>query len=312
MDVANASMYDGGSALAEACNLACTNAKGIKVLIPDTVHPEYRQVLKTYAISGKMEIITVPSNRGVCDLDKMISLIDKDTACVVIQQPNFFGHLEEVEKLADAVHQQKGFLVMAVDPISLAILKPPTDLGADIVVGEGQALGNSLSFGGPYLGFFAASKKFLRKLPGRIVGQTTDTEGRRAFVLTLQAREQHIRREKASSNICSNQALNALAATMYLTLIGSAGLKAIATRCHQLAVYAAQELEKAGLKLKYQQPFFREFAVILDDPAGANDRLLQNGIIGGYELPGAMLLAFTEKRTKAEIDRLVAVLGGRA
>ncbi|MBP8819941.1 MAG: aminomethyl-transferring glycine dehydrogenase subunit GcvPA [Syntrophomonadaceae bacterium] len=311
MDVANASMYDGGSSLAEACNLACNNAKGKKVLLPDTVHPEYRQVLKTYAISGRMEIVTVPSAGGVCDLDKMISLIDKDTACVVIQQPNFFGHLEEVKKLADAVHGQKGFLVMAVDPISLAILKPPAELGADIVVGEGQALGNNLSFGGPYLGFFAASKKFLRKLPGRIVGQTTDTEGRRAFVLTLQAREQHIRREKASSNICSNQALNALAATMYLTLIGSTGLQAIATRSHQLAVYAAQELEKAGLKLKYQQPFFREFAVLLDDPAGANDRLLQNGIIGGYELPDAMLLAFTEKRTRAEIDRLVAVLGGR-
>lgn len=312
MDVANASMYDGGSSLAEACNLACNNAKGKKVLLPDTVHPEYQQVLKTYAISGKMEIVTVPSVAGVCDPDKMISLIDKDTACVVIQQPNFFGHLEEVEKLADAVHQQKGFLVMAVDPISLAILKPPADLGADIVVGEGQALGNSLSFGGPYLGFFAATKKFLRKLPGRIVGQTTDTEGRRAFVLTLQAREQHIRREKASSNICSNQALNALAATMYLTLIGSTGLQAIANRCHQLAVYAAQELEKAGLKLKYKQPFFREFAVLMADPTGANDRLLQNGIIGGYELSDAMLLAFTEKRTKAEIDRLVAVLGGRA
>ncbi len=311
MDVANASMYDGGSALAEACNLACANAKGKKVLLPDTVHPEYQQVLKTYASSGRMEIVIVPSDGGVCNLDQMISLTDKDTACVVIQQPNFFGHLEEVEKLADAVHQYKGFLVMAVDPISLAILKPPADLGADIVVGEGQALGNNLSFGGPYLGFFAANKKFLRKLPGRIVGQTTDTKGRRAFVLTLQAREQHIRREKASSNICSNQALNALAATMYLTLIGSAGLQAIATRCHQLAVYAAHELGKAGLRLKFQQPFFREFAVLMDDPAGANDQLLQNGIIGGYELPDAMLLAFTEKRTKAEIDRLVAVLGGR-
>lgn len=312
MEVANASMYDGGSALAEACVLACANAKGKKVLLPDTVHPEYQQVLKTYAISGRMEIVTVPSIGGVGDLEKMISLIDKDTACVVIQQPNFFGHLEEVEKLADAVHQHKGFLAMVVDPISLAILKPPADLGADIVVGEGQALGNSLSFGGPYLGFFAASKKFLRKLPGRIVGQTTDTEGRRAFVLTLQAREQHIRREKANSNICSNQALNALAATMYLTLIGNTGLQAIATRCHQLAVYAARELEKAGLKLKYQQPFFREFAVLLDDPAMANRRLLEKGIIGGYELPDAMLLAFTEKRTRAEIDRLVAVLGGRA
>lgn len=312
MDVANASMYDGGSALAEACALACANAKGNKVLLPDTIHPEYLQVLKTYAISGRMEIVTVPSKEGVCDQEQMVSLIDKDTACVVIQQPNFFGNLEQVQSLAEAVHQNKGFLVMAVDPISLAILKPPAELGADIVVGEGQALGNSLSFGGPYLGFFAASKKFLRKIPGRIVGQTTDLEGKRAFVLTLQAREQHIRREKASSNICSNEALNALAATIYLTLVGREGLQAIATRSHQLAVYAAQELEKAGLKLKYQQPFFREFAVLLDDPAGANRKLLENGIIGGYELKDAMLLAFTEKRSKAEIDRLVSVLGGKA
>lgn len=312
MDVANASMYDGGSALAEACALACANAKGNKVLLPDTIHPEYLQVLKTYAISGRMEIVTVPSKEGVCDQEQMVSLIDKDTACVVIQQPNFFGNLEQVQSLAEAVHQNKGFLVMAVDPISLAILKPPAELGADIVVGEGQALGNSLSFGGPYLGFFAASKKFLRKIPGRIVGQTTDLEGKRAFVLTLQAREQHIRREKASSNICSNEALNALAATIYLSLVGREGVQAIATRSHQLAVYAAQELEKAGLKLKYQQPFFREFAVLLDDPAGANRKLLENGIIGGYELKDAMLLAFTEKRSKAEIDRLVSVLGGKA
>jgi len=312
MDVANASMYDGGSALAEACALACANAKGKKVLLPDTIHPEYLQVLKTYAISGRMEIVTVASEEGVCGQEQMLALIDKDTAAVVIQQPNFFGNLEQVQNLAEAVHQNKGFLVMAVDPISLAVLKPPAELGADIVVGEGQALGNSLSFGGPYLGFFAASKKFLRKIPGRIVGQTTDLEGKRAFVLTLQAREQHIRREKASSNICSNEALNALAATIYLTLVGRAGLHAIATRCHQLAVYAARELEKAGLKLKYQQPFFREFAVLLDDPAGANRRLLENGIIGGYDLKDAMLLAFTEKRSKAEIDRLVAVLGGKA
>jgi glycine dehydrogenase subunit 1 len=312
MDVANASMYDGGSALAEACALACANAKGKKVLVPDTVHPEYVRVLKTYSINGRMEIVTVPSNGGVCDQEQMLSLIDKDTACVVIQQPNFFGNLEQVETLAEAVHKQKGLLVMAVDPISLAILKTPAECGADIVVGEGQALGNSLSFGGPYLGFFAASKKFLRKIPGRIVGQTTDLDGNRVFVLTLQAREQHIRREKASSNICSNEALNALAATIYLTLVGNSGLRAIATRCHQLAVYAAQELEKAGLKLKYKQPFFREFAVLLDDPAGANRKLLENGIIGGYELEDAMLLAFTEKRNKAEIDRLVSVLGGKA
>jgi len=312
MDVANASMYDGASALAEACSLACANAKGNRIIIPDTIHPEYLRVLETYAISGKMELVIVPNKEGVCNQEQMMASIDKDTAGVVIQQPNFFGNLEQVTPLAEAVHQNKGFLIMAVDPISLALLKPPAELGADIVVGEGQSLGNSLSFGGPYLGFFASSKKFLRKIPGRIVGQTLDSEGKRAFVLTLQAREQHIRREKASSNICSNQALNALAATIYLTLVGSKGLKAIATRCHQLAVYAANELQNVGLKLKYQQPFFREFAVLINDPQAANRKLLENGIIGGYELNDAMLLAFTEKRTKAEIDKLVAVLGGKA
>lgn len=311
MDVSNASMYDGGSALAEACNLAALQTKRRKILVPDTVHPEYIEILRTYAISGVMEIITVPCTEGVYSPDKIIEMIDKETAAVVIQQPNFFGNLEEITLLEEAIHQNKGLLIMAVDPISLAILKSPGELGADIVVGEGQSLGNSLSFGGPYLGFMAATSKFLRKIPGRIVGQTLDSKGQRAFVLTLQAREQHIRREKANSNICSNQALNALAASIYLVSVGSKGLKDIALRCHQLARFAQTELSRQGLELLHNKPYFREFAVKVKNPALMNRKLLENGIIGGYELPDAMMLAFTEKRTRAEIESLALILGGQ-
>ncbi len=312
MDVSNASMYDGGSALAEACNLACTSSKGRrKVIISDTVHPEYLDILKAYSLSGSMEVILVPGQEGAADIDAMIRAVDEQTACAVIQQPNFYGILEDAEALEKAVHEKKGLFIMAVEPISLACLKSPAEWGADIAVGEGQPLGNSLSLGGPYLGLFAARKAFMRKIPGRIVGQSTDLDGKRAYVLTLQAREQHIRREKAGSNICSNQALCALAASMYLTFVGEKGLKDIATRCHQLALYAQQQLEKAGLELKYKEPYFMEFALKVDDPAAANRKLLENGIIGGYELDDALLLAFTEKRTKDEIDRLAAVLGGK-
>ncbi|MDD3890332.1 MAG: aminomethyl-transferring glycine dehydrogenase subunit GcvPA [Syntrophomonadaceae bacterium] len=310
MDVVNASMYDGASALAEAAKLAALSTKREKILVPDTVHPEYLQVLKTYSLSGAMEIVVVPGKNGVADTEAMVAQIDKSVAGVIIQQPNFYGNLEAPEEIVQAVHSNKGLFVMCADPISMAIFKTPAKWGADIVVGEGQPLGNSLNFGGPYLGFFASTSKLLRRIPGRIVGQTADEDGKRAFVLTLQAREQHIRREKALSNICSNQALCALAATIYLTLVGPEGLKEIAVRSHQLAVYAQNQLEKAGFALKYQAPYFREFAIKLDDPAGANKRLLENGIIGGYELEDGMLLAFTEKRTKEEIDKLVAVLGG--
>lgn len=312
MEVSNASMYDGGSALAEACNLACTSGKGRKkVVISDTVHPEYLDILKAYSLSGRMEVVLIPGKDGAADIDAMIEAIDAQTACAVIQQPNFYGILEEAEALEKAVHENKGMFIMAVEPISLALLKSPAQWGADIAVGEGQPLGNSLSLGGPYLGFFAARKDLMRKMPGRIVGQTKDLDGKRAYVLTLQAREQHIRREKAGSNICSNEALCALAASMYLTFVGEKGLKDIATRCHQLALYARQQLEQAGMELKFNKPFFMEFAVKVSDPTAANHKLLENGIIGGYQLDGALLLAFTEKRTKEDIDRLVAVLGGK-
>jgi glycine dehydrogenase subunit 1 len=309
MEVSNASMYDAGTALAEACLLACEASKRKQVLLPDTVHPEYLKIVNTYIISGKMESHVVEGLNGAADVDRLLTLINKDTAAVVIQTPNFFGNLEDIERIEQAIHQQKGLLIMVVDPVSLGVLKSPGEYGADIVVGEGQSLGNGLNFGGPYLGFMASSKKYMRKLPGRIVGQTLDLNGRRAFVLTLQAREQHIRREQASSNICSNQALNALAASIYLSMVGPRGLKAIAVRSHQLAVYARDAFKKIGLQLKYDRPFFKEFALRVKDPAGVNRMLLENGIIGGYPLEDALLLAFTEKRSKIDIDRLVALIG---
>ncbi|HZJ85252.1 MAG TPA: aminomethyl-transferring glycine dehydrogenase subunit GcvPA [Syntrophomonadaceae bacterium] len=310
MDVANASLYDGGSALAEAGILAASHTKRKKILVPDNIHPEYIRVLQTYAMSGVMEIVSIPNQEGVIDGDKLKQLLAADVAAVVIQQPNFWGILENISELELLIHENKSLLIMVVDPISLGILEAPGNFNADIVVGDGQALGNSLSFGGPYLGFFATSQKLLRKVPGRIVGQAQDQEGRRAFVLTLQAREQHIRREKASSNICSNQALNALAATMYLTLVGPRGLKEIALRSHQLAVYTQKELAKRGFALKYDQAFFKEFVIEIDEPARINQILLENGIIGGYELEKGLMLALTEKRTKEEIDKLVGVIGG--
>ncbi|MEA1962098.1 MAG: aminomethyl-transferring glycine dehydrogenase subunit GcvPA [Bacillota bacterium] len=310
MDVSNASVYDGGSAVAEACALACEVTKRSRVIVSGTVHPEFREVINTYALSGRMEVVLAEEEDGITRVDHLLQLIDKQTAAVVIQQPNFYGNLEDLGEIEQAIHQHKGLLIMAVDPISLAILKSPAEWGADIAVGEGQALGNPLSFGGPYLGFMAVSKKYMRKIPGRIVGQSVDSDGKRAFVLTLQAREQHIRREKASSNICSNQALNALAASMYLTFVGPNGLKEIAVRSHQLAFYARGQMKQKGLNLKWDRPFFREFVLSCENPAEMNQRLLQNGIIGGYELPDGLLLAFTEKRTRNEIDKLVAVLGG--
>lgn len=310
MEVANASVYDGATALAEACNVAVDATRRHRIIVADTLHPAYRAVLNTYAQSGNFELRLVDTADGQ-SATALQAAIDEQTAAVVIQQPNFLGILEQdLGELSERVHAAKALLLAVTDPISLGLLRSPADYGADLVVGEGQPLGMPLSFGGPYLGFLASSAKLMRRIPGRLVGQTVDTAGNRAFVLTLQAREQHIRREKASSNICSNQALNALAASIYLALIGPRGLQAIAQRSHQLALYAADQLARVGRPLLHPQPFLREFAVRLSDPAAMNRKLLQQGIIGGYQLPGAMLLAFTEKRTKAEIDRLVAILGG--
>lgn len=308
MDVANASLYCGGSALAQACQIATETTKNRKVLLPATLHPDYAQIVRTYGISGSMQIETIPESNGMIDLEKLTDLLDDTVGAVVIQYPNFYGIMENVGSIIDAVRKTKALVIMSVDPIPLAMLKSPGEWGADIAVGDGQTLGNPMSFGGPHLGFMAVNSKLLRKIPGRLVGETVDSRGQRAFVLTLQAREQHIRREKANSNICSNQALNALAAAMYLIFVGPLGLKQAANCSHHLAQYAHSELQKAGFTFPFSAPFFREFAVNVPNPSALNDFLISGGIIGGYELKDALLLAFTEKRRREEIDELVAMM----
>lgn len=317
MDVSNASMYDGPTACAEAAIMAAANTKRKSVIVSKTVHPETRKVLQTYLKFRNIEIIEVDMDEGVTDIDKLKSLVDKKTAGVIIQSPNFFGIIEELEEVERITHENKAMLITYVDPISLGVLKKPGELGADIVVGEGQSLGNSLNFGGPYLGFLATRKKLARKIPGRIVGESLDTHGKRAFVLTLQAREQHIRRFKATSNICSNQALNALMATIYLETMGKEGIKEVAIQSAQKAHYAFNELTKSGkFKPLFDKPFFKEFALTSELHSEAvNKELLKNGILGGYqlgkdflELKNGILFCVTEKRTKDEIDKLASVL----
>ncbi len=314
MDIANASMYDGATALAEAVAMAVSQTGRNEVLIANTVHPESREVLKTYAHYKGIDVKEIGYNNGCIDLDALAAACSDQTAAVIVQTPNFFGIIEDLGQAAEVTHQHKALLIASVDPISLAILKSPGELGADIVVGDGQCLGNPISFGGPGLGFMATSKALMRKLPGRVVGQTTDLDGKRAFVLTLQTREQHIRRDKATSNICSNQALNALAATIYMTVLGKEGLKKVATLCLNKAHYLHDQLIQSGeFTPIFSAPFFKEFAVSSTGDIGAlNDALLADRIIGGYaveksypELKNGWLLAVTEKRTRLEMDSLV-------
>jgi glycine dehydrogenase subunit 1 len=314
MDVSNASMYDGATALAEAVSMACQHTKRDEILIANTVHPEYRDVLKTYARFKGVKIIEIGCNNGRIDENDLESHLNSQTAAIVVQSPNFFGVIEKLKEMADLAHKNNSLLIVSADPISLAILKSPGELNADIVTGEGQPLGSSMNFGGPYLGFMATSKQLMRKMPGRIVGETTDSEGKRAFVLTLQTREQHIRREKATSNICSNQALNALAATVYMTVLGKRGLKEVAELCLQKAHYLNAQLIRSGkFKPVFSTPFFKEFVVECTcQTEDLNNKLLSDKIIGGYsikrnypELEKGWLLAVTEKRTRQEIDRFV-------
>jgi len=314
MDVANASMYDGATALTEAAMLASDATRRKEVLVPKNIHPESMQVLKTYARFRGILVTEVDCPEGQIDLSDLQSKLNDNTAALVLQTPNFFGIIEDVAQAAELVHQNNSIMIVSADPISLALLKSPGELGADIVVGEGQSLGNPLSFGGPYLGFFAAKEKWLRKMPGRIVGQTVDKEGRRGFVLTLQTREQHIRREKATSNICSNQGLNALAATMYLTFLGKEGLREVAELCLQKAHYTYDKLLGTGkFKPVFEKPFFKEFAVFSQKPiVDLNQDLIEEGYIGGYplernfpELANGWLVCVTEKRTKDEINAFV-------
>lgn len=312
MDLANASMYDGATAMAEAVAMACQQTGRNEVLIANTVHPESREVLRTYAKFKGITVKEIDYDNGRIDENSIESQLTDETAAVIVQNPNFFGIIEDVGKAAERAHKNKALLIVSADPISLALLKSPAESNADIVVGDGQSLGNPMNFGGPGLGFMATSKQLMRKLPGRVVGETTDSEGKRAFVLTLQTREQHIRRDKATSNICSNQALNALAATIYMTVLGKQGLKDVATLCLNKAHYLNGQLIKSGkFEPVFSAPFFKEFVVKSTCPTeDLNDKLLTNKMIGGYslernypELEKGWLLAVTEKRTRQEIDR---------
>ncbi len=313
MDVSNASLYDGASALAEAMMLACRETGRSEVLVARSLNPQGRAVLRTYARFEGVKVTEFGCKTGLSDLGDLDGKLNGGVAAVIIQNPNFFGSVEDLSAAEKIAHKAGSLLVVSCDPISLSLLKTPGEAGADIAVGEGQSMGSPLSFGGPYLGFMAAKGKLLRKMPGRIVGQTVDVHGKRGFVLTVQTREQHIRREKATSNICSNQALNALAATIYLTAMGKEGLRQAADLCIQKSRYAYETLLATGkFSPAWSAPFFKEFAVAYKGDIGKlNQSLLRNRIIGGYdlgqsysELQNVWLVAVTEKRTKEEIDAL--------
>lgn len=320
MDVSNASMYDGATASAEAAMMAVENTKRKSIVVSKSVNPETRKVLNTYMRFHGVEVIEVDILNGATDLDILKAAVNTSTAGVIVQNPNFFGIIEDMTEVEKITHSNKALMIINVDPISLGILKSPGEWGADIAVGEGQSLGNSLNFGGPYLGFLATTSKLTRKMPGRIVGQTEDIEGKRAYVLTLQTREQHIRREKASSNICSNQSLNALAAVAYLATIGKQGLREVAEHNIKKSHYALKQITASS---KYEiafknQPFFKEFVIKSTLPSShINKELLESGILGGYELQkeypiynNHLMFCVTEKRTKEEIDTLAGVMGG--
>lgn len=321
LDAANASMYDGASAAAEAVSMALNATRRRKVVLSGNINPLYRQVIRTYLSGREIDIAETPCctkesvGTGKTETSDLTAAMDSDIACVVVQCPNFYGNIEDMKTLREAVRKvdQKTLFISIVDPTSLALLSSPGEYDADIAVGEGQSLGLSSSFGGPGLGFFAVKSKLARQIPGRIVGLSTDTEGRRSFVLTMQTREQHIRRERASSNICSNQALCALGNAVYMTALGWEGMVEVAEGCLSRAIYAEKALLSIpGIIRMHKAPYFREFAVMLPGKAASlQDYLLKNGIIGGLDMARwtenerVMLFAFTERRTKDEIDRLV-------
>jgi glycine dehydrogenase subunit 1 len=323
MDVANASMYDGATAMVEAALMACRVTKRHKVVVASTVHPEWRRTLETYAEAGTFEVADpAPADlaRGVVDRSSLASLLDDGVAAVLVASPNFFGNLENLAALGQLAHDVGALFVVAVNPILLGVVQPPSVYGADIVVGEGQPLGNAMSYGGPGLGLFACREALVRQMPGRVVGRTVDTDGNRAFVLTLSTREQHIRREKATSNICSNHALNALAAGVYLAAVGSDGLAGIARACVAKAHYLRDSLLATGkFSAPWDSPFGYEFALRYHgDVAELHDAMLERGYLAGVSVADVegeaptgvlpevgddlVLFAVTEKRTAEEID----------
>jgi glycine dehydrogenase subunit 1 len=317
MDVANASMYDAATGLAEAALMAADLTERKRIVVTPGVHPEYRDVIRTYTLGQDLVTIAAQPDEQADGGQLATELLDESIAALLIQHPNFFGCLEDVGTLAAKAHEVGALAVVAVDPIALGLLRSPGACGADIVVADGQSLGNAPSFGGPTAGIFACRQRFLRRLPGRLVGATTDSEENRGYVLTLQTREQHIRRERATSNICTNEALNALAATIYLSTLGAQGLRQIAELCVQKAHYAATAITSLpGFTLRFDRPFFKEFVVRCPvSPSLVNDALLEHGIIGGYDLGRAfplladsMLFCVTEMNTRYDIDRMVGIL----
>jgi glycine dehydrogenase subunit 1 len=325
MDVSNASLYEGGTAVSEAAFMAMrVTGRHDKIVVLGSVHPEYRQILETYLRHLNCEVTVVATPDGTADPSDVAAALDDKTACLVVQHPNFFGCLENARELTELAHKRGALSIVSFDPVSLGLLARPGDYGADIAVAEGQSLGIPMQYGGPFLGIMACRQDFVRKMPGRLVGKTVDRNGKTCYVLNLQAREQHIRREKATSNICTNQGLLALRATVYLSVLGPTGLKEVATLCCQKAHYAAKQLvDVVGLKLMFDRPFFKEFVLRVD---GGIEMLQQQARNGGYEIGPALrllpmngalekdkstqgiLVAVTEKRTRADIDGLVYAL----
>jgi glycine dehydrogenase subunit 1 len=316
MDQTNASLYEGATANVEAIKMAEAQTRRKKVVILETVNPRYRNVIKTINGAQNTEIVTIPTEDGATDLAALKAKLDSETAAVLVQYPNYFGSIEDIETIAAAAHEAGALCIVSANPIALAMLEAPGNLGADIVTGDGQPLGIPLSFGGPYVGFLAAKKALLRRMSGRIVGRAKDVDGKQGYVLTLQAREQHIRREKASSNICSNQALMALTTTIYMSLMGSEGLKEVAMQCFQKAHYMKSELGKiAGVALPFTASFFHEFVVKVPNANKLLNNMQEQGFLGGIllekyypEMKDCILVAVTEKRTKCEIDRFCSLV----
>lgn len=317
MEVSNASHYDGATALAEAVILALNQHRGKrgKVVLSPAIHPQFRQVVRTYTQGMGLTLVGDESlDNGV---EELAGMLDKDTALVAVQYPDFFGRIEDFSQLGEAAQEAGALLCVVVNPLALGLLKPPSDFGADVVVGEGQPLGIPLSYGGPYLGIFTTRKKYVRKMAGRLVGETVDSRGQRGYVLTLTPREQHIRREKATSNICTNQGLMALATTVYLSVMGKHGMRKVAELCYHKAHYAAEQITALeDYSLWHDGPFFHEFVVNCPQPVTEiNDRLLDYDILGGYDLgqdypalENRMLVAVTEVNSKEEIDDLISAL----
>ena len=314
MGITNASMLDGASAAAEAVTMGARISRRSKVLLPDTINPSYREVIKTYGSGAELEFIDLESKANIIEPELIKENIDEKTAVVVLQYPNFYGSIEKMEEISKIIKGNKNIIfVVIANPILLGVLKAPAEFDADIVVGEAQNLGSGLNYGGPNLGFMACkdNRKMMRQLPGRIVGKTTDIEGKEGFVLTLQTREQHIRREKATSNICTNEALNALMATIYLSTMGKTGLKEVGEQCYHKAHYLAKKIDKiSGFEVANKDNFFHEFVVKTKEKSSQIiDKLLQKDILVGYDLKrideDGILVCVTEKRTKAEMDNLV-------